>query len=254
MKQSIAFHKSLHYMFPKLKRPKLITFDAFGTLFDLKDSAPALYSQLVKNHCGIHVPPKYLERRFPDVMRSMMRNHPQYGKFTLLNVADHVQEWWFRVIKQTFHPIELEPATISELYTYFGSPESYQVYEDVVPLLAAIKKDMIKVAVISNMDSRFQHIMDGLGLDDFFDKSNTFLSYDMLMEKPDPGVFIYARHKMIHGDDGYCWHVGDEVKKDYIAANKVKGWKGFLIDRDNSRKLESDSLVLHDLRDLNKFY
>lgn len=239
---------------PKLQRPKLITFDAFGTLFSAKGSAPTLYSQLVKDHCGIHVPAKYLEQKFPDVMRSMMKDHPQYGKFTLFNTNDHVKEWWSRVIEKTFQPIELKSDTISALYAYFGLPESYQVFEDVIPLLAALKKDKVKMAVISNMDSRFPRIMEGLGLDEFFNDSNTFLSYNMLMEKPDPRVFIYAREKMVNSNEGYCWHVGDEIKKDLVAANNVKGWKGFLIDRDYYHKLDSGSLVIHDLRELKNFY
>lgn len=261
---------------PKLSRPRLVTFDAFGTLYEPREDVPSKYASLVKDHCGIDVRPEVLRNNFGSSMKRMVSEHPHYGKYTLLdperqNTSDsssqlyhHVREWWESVIKQTFEPIELPADTLVMLYDYYSSAEAYQVYADVVPLLKSlVEKDHIPVALISNSDPRFDLVLKDLGLSQYFE-NKVFLSYHTGFEKPDPRIFTHVQDNIasnvtVDGNmyGGYCWHIGDELEKDCRAAAEVPGWKGILIDRTGSQgkgQLGDNQLIVGDLRQVRELF
>lgn len=245
----------------KLKKPKLITFDAFGTLYTPRDDIPQLYSSIVKKHSGIYVPPESLRANFPVALKEMLTLHPHYGKHTLVQNSaegfDHTRQWWSSVLKKTFAPVELPEATINALYDYFDTEEAYFVYDDVIPALDALAKDGIPIALVSNSDSRVFTILENLKLLRYVE-GRIFLSHEIGFEKPDPRLFHHVKDtlspQLAEGDE--CWHLGDDLEKDIKAASNVPGWRGILIDRTNEFQpadLE-DVLAITDLRDLPSLY
>lgn len=252
----------------RMTRPSLITFDAFGTLYTPRGKIQEMYGSLVKDHCGVSVSTETLRANFPKAVKQMRLEHPHYGKHTLSKSnttqeqkeVDYLREWWAGVIQKTFAPVVLPQDTITMLYNYFNSADAYQVYTDVVPLLEALKKDGIPMAVISNSDSRTLEVLQSLDLYQYFE-GNLFLSSHVGFEKPDPRVFEYVRK--VFGDRGQSmgeiWHVGDEMEKDCKAAAKVEGWKGILIDRTasssgSSGSLSPNELVVQRLQDVRQLY
>ena len=108
------------------------------------------------------------------------------------------------------------------------------------------------VGVITNSDDRVPSILSSFGLqvgpsrygenspasfkaeDDI---NFVITSYDVGCEKPDPGIFD-ATKQMLPGQDRFL-HVGDDLQKDYCAAESA-GWEAILLVREakNSRQDE----------------
>lgn len=237
-----------HTPMNKLQRPIMVSFDAFGTLFTPRDDVAKLYRNIVFNECGLDVSVDHISSNMKNTLKYMTRTYPQYGKYTLTNNADNVKSWWTQVIIGSFLPNKLDQKTIDAVYDYFGSGNAYRVYDDVLPTLSELQKHDIKVSVISNLDSRFPKILQNLKLDKYFHPNNTFLSYNMNLEKPDRRVFEYVERQM-ECPNGLHIHIGDEIKKDLDAADSVNGWKGVLINRDHTIQLK-DKLIINDLRDI----
>ena len=55
------------------------------------------------------------------------------------------------------------------------------------------------------------------------------MSYDVGFEKPDSEIFDITK-QMLPGRKRFL-HIGDDLHKDYYAANRA-GWEGLLLDRD----------------------
>ena len=106
------------------------------------------------------------------------------------------------------------------------------------------------IGVITNSDNRVPSILSDFGLkvgsrrhgndiqasfgaeDDI---NFVMLSYDVGFEKPDSEIFDAAK-QMVSGQERFL-HVGDDLKKDYVAAKRA-GWEGILLDREVKQKQE----------------
>lgn len=106
------------------------------------------------------------------------------------------------------------------------------------------------VGVITNSDNRVPSILSNFGLkvglrrhgndsqasvgpgDDI---NFVILSYDVGFEKPDSEIFDAAK-QMVPGRERFL-HIGDDLQKDYYAANRA-GWEGILLDREVEQKQE----------------
>jgi HAD superfamily hydrolase (TIGR01662 family) len=108
------------------------------------------------------------------------------------------------------------------------------VYSDVVPFLIFLKENGIKTGIISNAyQEEIREILEIVGLDPEFD---VIVGGDTIKKvKPDPGVFQYAMETLgIH--PGEALYVGDEVERDYTAAERA-GLMPFLVIRAQSEDL-----------------
>ena len=146
-----------------------------------------------------------------------------------------------------------------DLLERFSSSEGYNLYPDVLPFFRSLRdptKDLYKhkanttIGVLTNSDDRVPRILSSLGLqvgswrygEPLFDQRKlpgtnhdidfVALSYDIGFSKPDPRIFD-ATKKMAQkalGEDLKCIHVGDDLDKDYYAA-QAAGWQSVLLDR-----------------------
>lgn len=243
--------------------PRLVTFDAFGTLFKLRESVAETYSSIAKSHAGVHVSPETIATKFPGVFADMRRRHPHYGVKTLSEKSDepvaytsksdepdvYTRKWWTEVIKNTFAPVELPDKTIKYLYDYYSQADAYSCFFDVHPTLEALKKDGVILAVVSDSDSRTHGVIRQLALDKYFSPSHTILEGETGSTKPEPLLFMFMegalgvkqsaaeqKNKLL------CWHVGDNFEKDGGVA-KVPGWRSILIDRSLDAATEAAGLT-----------
>ena len=69
------------------------------------------------------------------------------------------------------------------IYKDFAGPNNWQVFSDVEPTLALMRKQKLKVGVISNFDERLEGILAGLGLEKYFDF--VLSTYNTGFSKPD---------------------------------------------------------------------
>lgn len=86
--------------------------------------------------------------------------------------------------------------------------------------------------------------LSNVSLDNYNDIDFVALSYDVGFSKPDSRIFD-ATKKMVQEDldhDLECLHVGDDLEKDYDAA-QAAGWRSVLLDRNGEQKDHSISRI-----------
>ncbi|ODV96191.1 hypothetical protein PACTADRAFT_29087, partial [Pachysolen tannophilus NRRL Y-2460] len=219
--------------FPK---PSAVSFDAFGTLYTPKESIYLQYHKIAKNY-NIDVPVKTINENFGKFFKELQEKYPNYGKNQDLNA----EKWWGKLITQIFEketrdgkvPNEL----IKALLNYFTSKEAYKTFNDIIPFLTKLQENNIPLIIASNSDDRLKLIIESLKLNKFFPNENIYLSYDIDVAKPNPVFFDKILNnlssktgKSIEELKKNYWHVGDNFKLDYEAANKY-GLNSILIDR-----------------------
>ncbi|CCK70480.1 Dpi35p KNAG_0E02190 [Huiozyma naganishii CBS 8797] len=245
---------------PPVLPPKLITFDAYNTLYCSTTPIMEQYSAIALKY-GIKVPVERLNERFRKTFQTLNDKYPNYGKHFGFSAND----WWARLIRQVFLPTEVPESLVDDILERVLTKEGFIAYPDIIDFVKEVKgrfPDVI-IGVVSNTDPDCYELLRQLGLFDYF-KGAVYLSYDIELFKPDPKLFDYVvsdvvkRHPGIIGEGDsiktfrrHCWHVGDEFKKDLLAAQKA-GWNAVLVDRLNRNGLLNDleqrsEMTEHDL-------
>jgi putative hydrolase of the HAD superfamily len=220
--------------------PKVIFFDAMGTLFDLKSSVGEIYQQFALKH-GVATDANSLNAAFlasyqaaPSLAFSTTELNA-IGRSPRFAIANQEFHWWKNVVKATFKQIDVLDKFsdfsqfFQELYFYFATKEPWYIYPDVLPCLQYWQQKQVQLAVISNFDSRLIEILQILDLSHFF--TTITLSSLAGFAKPDQNIFKIAlkKHNFIPQE---AWHIGDSKTEDYQGANK-SGIKAFWLNRDS---------------------
>ena len=211
--------------------PKVIFFDAVGTLFGIKGSVGDIYSQLASKY-GVEVSSRELNRSFG---KNFLQAPPlAFGKLDPLTLAQKEYEWWYRVAQSTFQQVKvLTKFTdfdlfFQELYVYFTTKKPWYIYPDVINCLERWQQKKIEIGIISNFDTRLYQVLELLQLKSYF--SSITVSSEVGFAKPDPIIFEVAleKHNCLPEE---AWHIGDSLREDYQGANAVN-IKAFLLERD----------------------
>jgi putative hydrolase of the HAD superfamily len=210
--------------------PRVICFDAMGTLFGLKQSVGEIYAAIAKEY-QVKVNPDQLTQAFYQNFKAAPPL--AFGDLPLSELPQKEFDWWKKLAQRVFEQIEqlddfsdFDPY-FKELYDYFLTPDPWFIYPDVLPLLNACQTAQIPLMVISNFDSRLLQILDQLNLTSYFVK--IFISSQCSTAKPDRPIFQQAlAHHQVSPEQ--VWHIGDSHKEDYVGAQAI-GLNAFLIER-----------------------
>ncbi len=105
--------------------------------------------------------------------------------------------------------------------------DSWELYPDVEPTLAALRERNVKLGVISDWGSNLGDILDGLGLGPYLDF--VLASGSVGLAKPDPALFRAALARSdVAAADGLM--VGDSLRAD-VAGARAAGMDGLLLVR-----------------------
>ena len=115
-----------------------------------------------------------------------------------------------------------------ELFDLFARPATWCIFEDVAPVLDTLRRMGVRLAVVSNWDSRLDTLLRRLGLRDRFEFVLT--SARAGYRKPDPRIFQLALDKLGLPADAVAY-VGDSYEDDFVGA-KQAGIMPVLIDRE----------------------
>ncbi|ODQ65798.1 HAD-like protein [Nadsonia fulvescens var. elongata DSM 6958] len=237
--------QTLHSRLLPLVRPRLITFDAYETLFCPHTPVHQVYAEILNAH---HVPtpthltspvtPAHIQASFPTVYRSHWSKHPNYGKGYM-----KVKDWWLEFITQCCHPYPVSPQAVEKVWKYFGDKRPYNIREGVKETLQRLRnwKNQPDLAIVSNSDPRCKSILKSLSLSpQFFRPEAIFLSYETGYDKPNPKSLevvldsLKLNQKIASSpDEPIFWHVGDDIEKDLYFAASLPHWGGILIDWNN---------------------
>jgi len=213
-----------------MQRPKVIFFDAVGTLFGVKGSVGKVYGDMAKRF-GVKVSSEALERAFIQSFKAAPP--PIFPGIKLQEIPKCEFEWWQVVSLRTFKQVGVLDqfsdfsAFFNALYIHFATSEPWFVYPDVRPVLERWQQLGIDLGVVSNFDSRLYSVLAALDLRKFF--TSITISTEVGAAKPDPQIFVVGLDK--HNCPAkLAWHIGDSLKEDYQGA-KAAGLRAILLKR-----------------------
>jgi putative hydrolase of the HAD superfamily len=197
-------------------QPKVVLFDAVGTLFGVVDSVGVQYAKVANRH-GVETIAAALDLAFYAAFK-------QAGQIPQLEY-----NWWKAITRSSFADIAFADfdAFFADLFAYFAGPKPWFLYPETIATLEFFKQSHIPMGIASNFDSRLYSVLRSLSLDHYF--QSVTISTEVGSAKPDGKIFTIALAK--HGCEAHqAWHVGDSRKEDYEAATGM-GLRGILVDR-----------------------
>jgi putative hydrolase of the HAD superfamily len=211
-------------------RPRVIFFDAVGTLFGVKGSVGVIYADIAAQH-GVEVAPQTLDWAFGSAFKAA--GNPAFPGVDPSELPAREYTWWREVAIATFNQADVLPqfedfdAFFAQLFQYFATAAPWDLYMDTIATLSEIRSAGIELGVVSNFDSRLHQVLPALGLADFF--SSVTISTEVGAAKPAATIFQAAlqKHNCVPAQ---AWHVGDSLEEDYRAAIAV-GLKGVWLQR-----------------------
>lgn len=181
-----------------------VTFDLAGTLLFPHPSVGAVYAAAAARH-GVMVPAKDLDAAFPLAFKGARgRAKPE--------------AFWREVVLRCFGPAlpaAKSEAVFRDCWDAFAEEKTWRLAPGTLNTLTAIRFLGIKVAVLSNADSRMRRVLEGKGLLKHLDA--VFLSEETGVSKPDSKAFSHAA-KSLNVPVSAMVHVGDSPTEDGEGA------------------------------------
>ena len=193
-----------------------VTFDAGGTLIEPWPSVGHVYAEVAKRFGVEGITVETLNQGFAAAWRAKLD-------------FDYSQAAWFELVRQTFgeHAPSLPDDFFPALYERFAEPDTWRVYDDVLPALETLAARRLRLGVISNWDERLHVLLERLNLRVFFEC--VIVSRDVGFTKPSPQIFEIVLRKL--GQPAECvLHVGDSLTEDVEGAKKV-GFQALHLNR-----------------------
>jgi len=164
------------------------------------------------------------------ITRSIAPGTDRFGYFD-----DGEEGFWRRFVALVFEELELpplEPAAgmrlLGGLRDEFARAESWKLFDDTLPTLRALAAKGVRMAVVSNWDSRLTSVLEALDLTRYFE--HVACSAIEGSEKPAPLLFERALERL-GAEPSEALHVGDVPELDIEGARRA-GIDAVLIDRD----------------------
>ena len=214
-------------------RPQGLLLDAMGTLISLRQSVGHSYAALAADF-GIRVEAGAINRCFAAVYRQAPPLAFPGLDGTALRQAEIA--WWGERIRQALHLAqdgqasetapELPEGLAEALFEHFADPGQWQPYPEVPACLERWRQRGLRLAVVSNFDSRLTDLLEGLGLAGCL--HTVVASSEAGAAKPDPVPFQLAL-AALQLEAEAVWHVGDSPED--AAGAQAAGIRCLLVQR-----------------------
>ncbi|QCS50603.1 HAD family hydrolase [Picosynechococcus sp. PCC 11901] len=212
-------------------QPKVIFFDAVGTLFGVKDGVGATYAKIAQRH-GVTADSERLEQGFRQSFKR--KPAPAFPNIDAELIPKQEFLWWEAIAQETFTAagvIEQFPdfrAFFTDLYQHFATAEPWFIFSETLASVQTWHAQGIELGLISNFDSRLLQVLDALELAPYF--QSVTISSLTGAAKPNPKIFqtALAKHRCQPEE---ALHIGDSRLEDYEAAKRL-GMQAYLIERD----------------------
>lgn len=209
-----------------LDSPKVVFFDAAGTLFHLPRGVGYHYREVLARH-GVEREEEALANAFREVWQEI-----EPPVITTRARPDDDRGWWREVVARVLDRVgvgadEVDQAPFfDELYAEFVRPAVWRLYPEVEEVLATLSR-RYELGVITNFDGRFRAIADQLGIARYF--RHVVISSEVGADKPDPLIFQRAL-ETAGVTASEALHAGDDPVADWQGAKRA-GLRVFRLDR-----------------------
>lgn len=223
----------------------IIFFDAGETLIHPHPSFPELFATVCGRH-DVDVRPSDVESVQERLAPHLIDLAEDTGVTQPSLDPDDSLVFWTFLYRRFLQELGIEDERLpGELYKTFSDSTSYKVFDDVLPVLAALEESGYRLGLISNFEGWLQNILVEQELGESFDV--TVISGLEGIEKPDPAIYRLAIERA-GVDPGRAVHVGDSVTMDVEPAREV-GIQAVLLDR-VGRYRDRDHVSISSLEDL----
>ena len=170
---------------------RFVFLDAAGTLLRPWPSVGALYVRACRPF-GLAAS----HQQAQDVFRGIWDRRVAQGDDGLIRAGTNEEAariWWRQLVDEVLDGLEFtgdRNGCFEACYAQFALPGSWHVYQEVRPVVAALRRLRLGVGVLSNWDARLPALLQGLGLAALFDP--VIVSALAGCGKPDPAIFLLA--------------------------------------------------------------
>jgi len=195
---------------------RAVTLDGAGTLFEVAEPVGVTYARVATRH-GIAVDPSNVERAF----RAAFTAAPPlaFPETSPREAAERA--WWSAIVHQSLGPGDAAAlaASATDLFEYYARPEAWHLFPDTIPALDVLRRNGLRLGVVSNFDGRLPGLLAALGLEPFVDTAvySTLVGF----AKPDPTIFRAALRALGVGASETL-HAGDGVREDVLGARAAR--------------------------------
>ena len=214
-------------------RPEALLLDAMGTLIGLRGSVGSSYAALAAAF-GLEADAEAIDRAFPRVYRQA----PPLAFPGLSGEALRAAEidWWRARIDDVLQAALPEPdgqlagglpvGLAEALFEHFADPALWRVYPEVPDCLRRWRQRGLRLAVVSNFDSRLEGLLEGLGVAEHMEI--VVVSSAAGAAKPDPAPYRLALEALALPAEA-VWHVGDSPEDE--SGARAAGIRCLLVER-----------------------
>lgn len=232
--------------------PRVVVFDAAGTLVEVAGSVGAAYAEDARA-AGAELDPLAVERGFARAMRTAPPL--AFGSLPAPERLSAARAWW----RDTARAALLGAGELPEEFVFerffdrawerFARAAAWRVPPDVRPTLRALRVRGVPLAVFSNWDARLVPLLSELGLAGYF--CRVLVSAELPAAKPDRAAFDAVARELAGVDaaSGRPVMVGDRPDHDVLPALEA-GWDAVWLDRRGNGGAPSGARVVRDLREL----
>jgi putative hydrolase of the HAD superfamily len=225
----VIIHKSINPLIQS-SPIRAITFDVGGTLIEPWPSVGHIYASVAARHGLLNLPIEILNRQFAAAWKNLAQ-------------FNYTRSEWFQLVSQSFSGIietPLNEVLFAELYSHFGRPEAWRIFDDVIPTLEVLRSSGLRLGIISNWDERLRPLLHELKLAPYFHA--IVISCEVGVCKPSAAIFQQAAQEL-GAQPAEILHVGDSPAMDIEGADSAD-FLSVLLSRGKETELpEINSLV-----------
>lgn len=204
---------------------KALLVDAAGTLIVPAQPAAKVYQDVGKKY-GV----RWSEI---EILNRYRWAYSQPWCRSRLRFEDDARPFWQHIVSQATGC--KDPEYLEELYQYYTTAEAWRIADpEAGKVFEAVRSAGLKVAVVSNFDTRLRPLMGALQCCDWFDA--LAVSAEVGAEKPNPAIF-WAACELLGVKPEEAVHVGDDRRNDVWGARDA-GCDAWLWGEDVSSFLE----------------
>lgn len=213
--------------------PQAVFFDVTGTLLGLNQPVGEVYCRFIER-LGLarRSDPRWAEGLEKAFATSLQQAPPlAFAGASESDLPELEKRWWRGRVEETVRSVGLDRCGLFEpffeaVFAYYAGHDVWHLMPGCRQTLSVLAARRIRLAVVSNFDSRLPSLLKGLGIEEFFEI--VVYSSRAGSAKPDGRIFQFALQQ-VQLAPGSVLHVGDSLVQDVQGARSV-GMRAALFD------------------------